>query len=137
MILLFVTKKYKKYLTLGEMDSYVKFSDIIMHNSLFAVERLRRNGKTVWKIRGRGPEDSSCVGVSIVQIGEKLIHMDCDDENEVLWIFGHVGNYDQIRPAEDDDLCVRGDLLSYDCHGDRSLFKQALEESTIQIEEIA
>jgi len=93
------------------------------HDTLFAIEGFKRNRKRVWKIRARGPEDWSCVGIQNKWIGESLIHMDCDDEDSVLWIIGDVGDYSQIRPAEADHLCLKGDILSTDCRGDRSLFK--------------
>merc|ERR1719469_46758 len=124
----FYNKYHDECLSFDEYnDSYTygELNDCDDEESHFAIEKLRSSltKHGVWKIRHN---DDECVGVNQIRKGQQLALFDCDEDNDkILWILGERDDYDQIRPALNDDLCVRNARLSEECgeNDERNLFK--------------
>jgi len=125
----FYNNFHEKCLGFDEYNDSYTYGELIDcddEESHFSIEKLRsdlrRSG--VWKIRHN---DDECVGVDRIKHGQELALYDCDDEDneKLLWILGEVDEYDQIRPALNDDLCIRNAKLSDRCGGndEKNLFK--------------
>jgi len=98
----------------------------------FSTERLKRNGKPVWKIR---LSEDACVGVQKIKKNEKLKLMSCDsDDDQILWILGTGGcdskEYEHIYSYASNSYCIRANgenniKLSKKCKSrdDNSIFE--------------
>jgi len=132
----FYNKFHEKCLSFDEYNDS-KLIDCDDEDSHFAIEKLRSSlrNKGVWKIRHN---DDECVGVNQIRKGQQLALFDCDEDNDkILWILGEPDDYDQIRPALNDDLCVRNANLSEKCgsNDEKNLFKNKRMQGEYEINE--